>query len=91
MGSNLSEHQLNIDCYRQKMLYTNLMVTTNQKPAIHTQRIKRKQFNYITKESHQTVEEESKTRKDQKRSIKTTTKQITKWQKIPIKNYFDCK
>jgi len=31
MGSNLSDHQLTIDCYMQ-MLYTNLVVTTNQKP-----------------------------------------------------------
>jgi len=32
MGSNLHNQQLNIDCYMQKVLYTNLMVTTDQKP-----------------------------------------------------------
>ena len=34
MGSNLSEHKLNIDYYMQKMLYTNLMVVTNKKSVI---------------------------------------------------------
>ena len=32
MGSNLSNHQLKIDCYLHTMLYINLMVTINQKP-----------------------------------------------------------
>ena len=41
MGSNLSNHQLNIDCYMQKMLYTNVMVTTNQKTVTELQKIKR--------------------------------------------------
>ena len=38
----------------QKMLYTNLMVNINQKPTIDMQRIKRKEFKSITKESQQT-------------------------------------
>ena len=37
MGSNSSNHKLNIDCYMRKMLYTNLMVTTNKKPVIGMQ------------------------------------------------------
>lgn len=28
MGSNLNDHQLNIDCYLQESLYTKLLVTT---------------------------------------------------------------
>ena len=38
------------------------------------QKIKRKKSKYITKESQQTVTEESKRRKEQTRSTKTTLK-----------------
>lgn len=41
----------------EKMLYTNLMVTTNQKTNIDMQRIRRKKFKYIGKEDHQTMKE----------------------------------
>jgi len=33
MGSNLNDHQLNIDCHMQKRSYTNLMVTMCQNPV----------------------------------------------------------
>ena len=36
----------------QKILYTNLMITTNQKSVIGMQRIKRKESKYITKEAN---------------------------------------
>ena len=68
MASNLHDHQLNIDCYMQKMLYTNLKVTTNQKPVIDMQKIKRKESKYTTKECQQTTREEGKRR----RTTKTT-------------------
>ena len=45
MGSNLSNHQFQIDCY-MKILYISLMVTTNQKILIDMQRIERKESNY---------------------------------------------
>ena len=32
MGSNLNDHQLNLDCHMQKRSYTNLMVTIYQNP-----------------------------------------------------------
>ena len=51
MGSNLSDHQLNTDCYMQKISLTDLMVTTNQKPVADMQKIKSKKSKYITKES----------------------------------------
>ena len=44
--------QLNINCSMQ-MLYANLTVTTNPKPVIDYQRIKRKESKYITKEGQQ--------------------------------------
>ena len=78
--SNLSDHQLNIDCYTQKMLNTNLIVTTNQKLVIDMQKIKKKESKYITKVSQQTMREESKRRNNHGRTTKTTTKQVTKWQ-----------
>ena len=40
MSSKLNNHQLNIVCYMQKMLYMNLMVVTNQKPVINIQTTK---------------------------------------------------
>ena len=64
MGSNLNGHQLNVDCYVQKRVCTNLMVTTNQKPLINMQRIKGKKSKYITKENQQT---RKKDKKDQRK------------------------
>ena len=61
MGSNLSNHQLNIDSYMQRMLYINLMVTTNQKSVTYMGKNKEKKP--ITKESHQTTRQESKRKK----------------------------
>ena len=46
MDSNLNDYQLNINCSIQKMFYTNLMVTTNQKAVIDIQRVKRKKSKY---------------------------------------------
>jgi len=59
-----------------KMLYINLTVTTNQKPVIDMQKIKRKESTYITKESQQTLREETKRRKEQKRTTKTAINQV---------------
>ena len=60
MGSNLNDLQLNIDCYMQKTLYSNLMITTNQKPLINIQRIKRKKSKHITKENQKSWEKDKK-------------------------------
>jgi len=54
------------------------MVTTNEKPVIDTQK-SRTESKYITKENQQTMREESKRRKEQRRTTKTI-KQVTKWQ-----------
>ena len=72
------------------MTYTNQMVTTNQKP-VNIQRIKGKESNYITKERQQSMKE-SKRRKDQRKSVETTTKQVKNDNKyVSINNYFECK
>lgn len=60
MGSNLSSHELNTGCYMQKMLYTNPIIITNKKPVIDMQKLKTKEYKYITKENQQTMREESK-------------------------------
>ena len=73
MGSNLNDHKFNINCYMQKRLYTNLMVTTNHKPLIDTQRIKTKKSKYIIIENHQ-IMKDRKTRKDLRKSSETTAK-----------------
>lgn len=38
MHSKLSCYQLKIDCYNYKMFYVILMVTTQQKPVVDTQK-----------------------------------------------------
>ena len=60
MGSNIRTHQCNMDCDMQKRLYINQMVTTNQKPITDTQKVKRKESKYITKECQQTVRTENR-------------------------------
>lgn len=48
-------------------LCVSLMLTTKQKPIVHTQKIMRKESKHTAKESHQTTKEESKEiRKGQK-------------------------
>ena len=57
------------------------MVTTNQKPTVDTQKIKRRKPKLNTKENHQITREETKRRrKEQRRTTKTTRKPLTKWQ-----------
>ena len=59
----------------------NHMVTTNQKPTIVTQKLKRNGHKHTTKENHQTTREETRTRRnEQRRTTKSTRKQVIKWQ-----------
>ena len=52
------------------------MVTTNQKPIIEMQKLKRKESKYIIKESHQTTRKESQRRNRQEflKTHKTSNK-----------------
>jgi len=56
------------------------MVTTNKKPVIDMQRIKRKESKYVTRESQVILREESKGKKEQRRITKTSIKEVTKCQ-----------
>ena len=49
--------------YLYGLLYTNLMVTKNQKNIIDTHTKKRKKYKHNTKDSHQITSEENKRRK----------------------------
>ena len=73
---------IKMECYMHKMLYINVMVTTNQKPVIDMEKIKRKESKYITKESQQTMREESRRRKEHRRTTKTIIKQVIKYLSI---------
>ena len=57
------------------------MVTTNQKPTSDTQPNIKKELKHITKENHQTTMGETKRKRNkQRRTIKTTGKQVIKCQ-----------
>ena len=55
-----------------------IMVTTNQKPIIDTQKIKRKQPKHDTKENNQTKREQTRGRKEQRTKEKKMRKQLPK-------------
>ena len=61
--------------YIYRLLYQNLMVTTNQK-SIHTK--KKKESKHNTKDSHQITREEDKRRRKEKRPTKTINKMSVK-------------
>jgi len=43
------------------------MVTTKQKPTVNMQKIKRKEYKHIIKESHQTIKGEQEEKKEKNR------------------------
>lgn len=59
MGSNISDLQVNILLYTQ-MLYVNHIVTTNRKPTVETQKIKRKKAKKNATKSHHKEREQEK-------------------------------
>ena len=61
------------------MLHTDLMVTTNQKPVIDMQKIKRQGIHAYHEREPANGERRGQERYDQ-RTTKTTTKQVTRWQ-----------
>ena len=58
------------------------MVTTKQKATVNMQKINRKEYKHIIKESHQTIkgEQGEKKRKEQRGITKTARNQLTKCQ-----------
>ena len=58
----LEDHQFKTSRHNYRLIYMNLIVTTNQKPTIDTQKTKRKEPEFDTKENHQTTRKEAKRR-----------------------------
>jgi len=73
------------------LLYVNLTVTTKQKPIVDTQKIMRRESKYTTIRNHQITKEESKRRKEQRITTKTTRKQQNGNKYTLINNYFKYK
>ena len=65
--------------YEHFRLHSEPVVTTNQKPTIDTQKLRRKEHKHTIKESYQTTREETK-RRNEKRTTQTTGKQVMQWE-----------
>ena len=80
MCLKLRDQQFKTIIYLYRLLYQNLMVTTNQKSIIDIHTKKKKESKHNTKDSHQIIRRENKRGKEEKRPTKTNTKQLTKCQ-----------
>ena len=80
MNLQLREEQCKTISYTYRLLYQNFRITANQKSTVDTQTNRKNQLKYNTKDSHQTRRGENKRRKEEKRSTKTSPKQLIKWQ-----------
>ena len=86
MCQNLTSSQLEIHYYTHihtyVFLYMNSIETTNQKPIVQTLKII---YTHNVKKSHQITGK--RTREERNReTIKTTRKQVTKWQEVLIRS-----
>ena len=73
----LRDQQLKTVFYTYRLLYQNIMGTTDQK-SIHTK--KKKQTKHITKDRHLMAREENKRGREEKKTSKINPKQLTKLQ-----------
>ena len=86
LGSSCLELSVRVSrvCLNLKARSTsiNFIETTNQKPTIVAQKLKRKEHKHTTKENHQTTRKETKrsTGKSIKKTTTTTGKHIVKCQ-----------
>ena len=78
MHLKLKDQQLKIVLLIYRLLYQNLMITTNQKFVIDTHMKKKKESKYNAKVSHQITREEYKREREEKRPTETKTKQLRK-------------
>ena len=69
MCSNLSCYQLKIDCYKYKLFYISIMVTTKQKLRGNTQKIKRKESSIPLQKS---IKSQKKKAREEERDRGTT-------------------
>ena len=81
MCLNLNDYQFKSHRYNYGSVYLNPMVTTNHgNHGKDTQKPKRKEPKHSTKENDQITMGETKRRSEQRRTTKTTGKQVIKWQ-----------
>ena len=80
MHLKLRGQQLKTKLYIYRLLYQNLIVTTNQKSTIDRHAKKKKQSKHNTKDSQQITREENKRGREEKRPTKTNPKQLTRRQ-----------
>ena len=74
MHSKLKDQQLKTILFIYRMLYQNLMVTTNWKSTIDKQTQKKKESKHNTKVSEQSTREENKRGREERRPTKTNPK-----------------
>ena len=84
---NLRDYQFKIIAYLYRLLYINLMVTTNQKPILKANTKMRKKWKHNTKDKRQLLNHKRReqmkkkgTTTTTKRTTKTIRKQLIKWQ-----------
>lgn len=63
---------------RYKLLSVTLIITTKQKPIVNKQKIKRKEYKHIIKQSHQTTKEQEEKKKGTERNYKHNQKTVNK-------------
>ena len=83
MSLNLNEYQFKTSRYSYRPTHMNPTMTTSQKPPIDKQKLERKGYRHTTKTNKQTnkkIIKPEKNRKKEKRTTKTTRKQVTNWQ-----------
>ena len=78
MHLQLKGQQLKTILCTYRLLYQNLMVTANPKPAIDTHTNKKKQSIHNSKDSYQTTREENKRRWEEKKTNKNKSKTMNK-------------
>ena len=74
MCLNLNDYQFKTSRYSYRLIYTNLSVTTIQKPTIDAQKTKRKGSKHNSKENHQSIgkrlKEDEKNREEPKKTMR---------------------
>lgn len=79
MESHLNCYQLKIDCYKYRLVYVSLMVTTKQKSIVDTWKIMRKESKHLLKK---VIKPQTKAarKEDNREEQKTARKPLTRWQ-----------
>ena len=73
-------YQLKIACYKYKLCYVSIMLTTKENSEVGTQKSMIKYPKHTTRKSHQITNEGSKRGRKNKRIYKTVRKQLPNWQ-----------